>query len=144
MTQSNSDTTQRLRFCLVPLKESTDKRGSLCVIDPSDGQFPFEVKRVFWITGVPEGEVRGDHAHRSCSEVIVPLRGSFVAHVNDGRETADFLMDDHRQGLFIPPMVWCSFSDFSADCLCLCLASEGYGPEGYIDSLEDYLKEVRP
>lgn len=110
------------------------------MVDPMNMAFPFEIKRVFWIHGVPSGEVRGEHAHHTCAEVLIPVSGSFTAHVTDGGHTADFVMDNRAEGLYIPPMAWCSFSDFSADCVCLCLASHPYDKEGYINSLEDFIE----
>ncbi len=119
-----------------------DERGSLCVVN-GDEDFPFEVKRVFWIFGVPYGECRGKHAHQTCAEVVVPVKGSLTARITDANGTTDIRLSNPSEALYIPEMVWCEFMDFSEDCVCLCLASEAYEPKGYINSLEEYLKEVR-
>lgn len=129
-------------FGIIEIKEHIDERGLLCVVDPEKDSFPFVVKRIFWIYGVPKGQQRGQHAHRTCAELVVPLRGSFTAHVTDGRRTANFIMDNPCRGLYIPPMVWCSFSDFTADCVCLCLASQAYELQGYINDKSLFLKEI--
>lgn len=131
-------------FGLIRFREAADKRGTLCVADPENGGFPFAIKRVFWIHGVPEGTARGEHAHHTCAEVVIPVSGSFTAHVTDGQRSADFVMDDSHQGLYIPPMVWCSLTDFSADCVCLCLASEPYDGTGYINAIDDFIKQAKP
>lgn len=130
-------------YGLFSLKTTVDTRGTLCVADPSDSGFPFEVKRAFWIYGVPEGAVRGQHAHHTCAEVLVPVCGSFRAHVDDGHHTMTFDMARRDMGLFIPPMVWCSFSHFSPDCVCLCLTPEAYDREGYINSIDDFHKALQ-
>ena len=130
----------RRDFGILPLQESVDERGALCVADSLNEGFPFEIRRVFWIYGVPGGKTRGEHAHETCAEVLVPVCGSFTAHVTDGECTKDFVMADRHQGLYIPPMVWCSFTDFSEDCVCLCLASHPYDKEGYINDLDEFLK----
>lgn len=137
ISQSPSD------FGIIPLPHHTDERGTLCVADGSDQVFPFKVKRAFWIYDVPADQTRGQHAHHSCAEVVIPLCGSFVAHVNDGTRTIDFVMNNRNEGLYIPPMVWCSFSDFSTDCVCLCLTSDEYDKEGYINDLKLYLNEIQ-
>ena len=54
----------------------TDSRGNLAIIDNVESVLPFNVQRVFWIYNVPEGQVRGLHAHRTCSEVLVAVKGS--------------------------------------------------------------------
>lgn len=120
----------------------TDERGSLGVADPVSGHFPFETKRVFWIYDVPEGQKRGAHAHHTCPEILIPLKGRFTARVHDGEKEYEYEMDNPRNGLYIPAMVWCDFSDFSADCLCLCLAPEAYDQEGYINDFEQFLREA--
>ena len=102
------------------LKEITDERGALCVADFSDNTLPFEIKRAFWIYDVPHGKQRGEHAHRTCEELLIPIQGSFTAHIT-----------------------WCRFSNFTIDCVCLCLASENYFKEGYINDLSTFLKEVK-
>lgn len=127
---------------LIDIPTFTDARGTLCVADGAAGGFPFEVKRAFWIYGVPAGQTRGSHAHRTCAEVVIPLCGNVVAHVTDGVQSADFLLDDRRRGLYIPAMTWCSFSNFSADCVCLCLTPEPYDEAGYINDKEKFLKQV--
>lgn len=143
MTQPKKFSNIPETFGLIDIPHSADERGMLCVADPADGRFPFDVKRVFWIYGVPEGGTRGSHAHHTCAEVLVPVKGSFVAHVDDGRRTADYVMDSPKHGLYIPAKAWCSFTDFSADCVCLCLASHPYEPEGYINDYDEFLKAVR-
>ena len=44
------------------LKTFTDERGSLTVAETGK-DLPFEVKRAYWIYGVPEGHERGKHAN---------------------------------------------------------------------------------
>ena len=45
------------------LKTFTDERGSLTVAETGK-DLPFEVKRAYWIYGVPKGHERGKHANR--------------------------------------------------------------------------------
>lgn len=103
---------------------------------------PFDIRRIFWIGGVPSGETRGSHAHRTCAEIVVPVCGSFKATITDNCGTSVFQMCNPAEGLFIPPMAWCVLSDFSKDCVCLCLASENYDADGYINDFEEFRKEV--
>ena len=52
----------------------TDERGSLTVVE-SDKDIPFEVKRAYWIYGVPEGKERGKHANRITYQYLVAVKG---------------------------------------------------------------------
>lgn len=135
--------TKNRTFGIINLKEVIDERGALCVVEANEMDFPFDIKRVFWIYGVPADKTRGKHAHRTCSEILIPVHGSFVAHVTDGERTEHIIMDSPRHGLYIPPMVWCSFSDFTPDCVCLCLTSQTYDTNGYINDLTQFEEEIR-
>ena len=115
-----------------------DERGTLSVADGVNGRFPFVVERVFWISDVPADQSRGAHAHRTCAEVVVPLRGSLTACLHDGEREYRYVLDNPQRGLYIPPMVWCSFLKFSAYCLCLCLTPAPYDKAGYIDAFEQF------
>ena len=131
-------------FGLFTLPEYQDGRGALGVAETDNLHFPFPVRRVFWIRNVPAGQTRGSHAHRTCAEVLIALSGSLKAHVANATRARDFSLNSPTQGLFIPAMTWCSFSDFTPDCICLCLASHPYEREGYINSLADFYKETKP
>ncbi len=109
----------------------TDARGSLCVAENAD--LPFEVKRVFWIFDVPEGQTRGCHAHNTCAEVVFPITGSFEIEVDDGTESMTLLMDSPNRGIHIPPKVWCKLKNFAPGTVCVVLASQEYDAEGYIN-----------
>lgn len=123
-------------FKIIPLPESRDERGALVHVERTD--LPFDLKRVFWIYGVPEGRTRGGHAHHSQAEIIIPVRGSFSIFVDDGHETASFRMDSPRQGIYIGPDVWSELSLFSADCVCVVLCSEPYDHTGYVATYDEF------
>lgn len=118
----------------------SDARGALTFVQ--DVGFP--IKRAFWIYEVPEGAERGGHAHRSCTELLFAVKGSFDVELSYGDETVNVHIDRPNHGVFIRPMVWCRLHNFSADFVGLCLASQEYKPEGYINSKEEFLAETRP
>lgn len=121
-----------------------DRRGELTVAQSCGiNSLPFHVERVFWVSKVPAGEERGKHAHRTCWEALVAVRGSFTVKVDNGRVPArSFLLKDTQSGLLIPPMVWCELYSFSADAVCLCMASGCYDQKGYISDYNEYLETV--
>lgn len=121
----------------------TDERGSLCIAENGAGHMPYPLQRAFWIFDVKEGMQRGSHAHRTCSEVIIPVNGSFTVELTNGKESARVVLDSPAQGLLIPPMVWCNLKDFTPHAVCLCLASAAYDPDGYINNIEDYYREMK-
>lgn len=127
---------------LIELPEIMDERGCLSFVQ-SQVNVPFAIERVFWIWDVKPGQSRGGHAHRTCSEVVFPLKGAFDMHIDDGVEQACLRMDSPTCGILIPAGVWCHLTDFLPGTVCLALASHPYDASGYINNHKDYLKEVR-
>ena len=92
-----------------------DGRGTLTVWDNA---VPFTPKRVFWIQGIPHGEQRAGHGHRECQQAIFAVRGSFMVN--------DRILANPSIGLYIPTNEIITLHSFSADAVCLVLASEHY------------------
>ena len=126
---------------LYTFSTTSDERGSLSFLENSPG-LPFNIVRTFWIYNIPEGQERGNHAHRTCQEIIIPVHGSFHIEVTDGTNTADIVMNQPEKGLLVPEMIWCRLHSFSPDAVCLCLASQQYDKEGYINEFEQYKHEM--
>lgn len=124
---------------LLPFQDISDYRGELYVIE-SARHVPFEVKRVFWITSLPQDIVRGGHAHRHCHQFIVALKGRLDVVVDDGRETRTFRLDSPAEGLHVPPGIWAREESFSEDVLYLVLASDHYDEADYIRDYQDFIR----
>lgn len=118
-----------------------DLRGKLAV-----GEFtkdvPFPAKRFFIVYAVPSAYVRGEHAHKRCSQYLVAVNGSLRVMMDDGRNREDILLDSPTKGLVIPPMVWASQYHYSSDAVLLVFASEPYDPDDYIRDYETFLKRA--
>jgi UDP-2-acetamido-3-amino-2,3-dideoxy-glucuronate N-acetyltransferase len=124
----------------VPLVE--DMRGNLVAWQLERG-LPFAPARSFLIFDVPSKEVRGEHAHHRCAQMLVCLQGSLVVLCDDGRHRQEFLLDDRTVGLHVPPMVWGTQYKYSEDAMLLVFASRPYEPSDYIRSYEEFLVERR-
>ena len=128
---------------LESFKCSTDKRGSLCVAQSNLLHQDFDIKRVFWIYNVPEGAVRGEHANRSCTELLVAVHGSVRVWLTDGKSECEVVLDHPEKGLYIPPMVWCRLTHFSKECVCMCMANQDYNEDLYINKYDAFIKETQ-
>lgn len=135
----------KLKDCVtIPLPTHSDNRGNLTVIAPQfvAKHLPFEPKRWFWIHGVAPDAIRGEHAHRTCWEMVVAVSGSFKLTLHDGTKENTFILDSPHQGVIIPPMVWCRLWDFRPDTVCLTMASDDYDTSGYINDFKAFIKET--
>lgn len=119
-----------------------DSRGRLTFLE-GGVHLPFEVKRIFWITDVPKNKTRGGHAHWTCHEVVIPIRGSFEIELDDGDLCATVTLDDPTCGITIPAGVWCELRHFEPGTVCLVVASQEYDVSGYALDRESWLKELK-
>jgi len=46
---------------------------------------PFEVKRIYYLYGVPENQERGAHAHKELFQLLLAASGSFNVELDDGK-----------------------------------------------------------
>lgn len=126
---------------LIELNRVLDYRGSL-VVGELPSSLPFEVKRFFYVSNVPEGEPRGIHAHKQCHQFLVCVAGSVKAMVDDGEAREVHMLEAGGPGLHMPPLTWGCQYDYSADAVLLVLASHPYDPGDYIHEYKEFLAIV--
>jgi hypothetical protein len=116
---------------LITLPQVADARGNLTFIE-ARRHVPFDIERVYYLYDVPGGADRGGHAHRTLSQLLVALSGSFDVHTDTGRTRQTFHLNRANFGLFIPPMIWREIDNFSGGSVCLVLASARFDEADYI------------
>lgn len=121
----------------IPLPTFTDPRGNLTAIDLAQTA-PFEVRRVFYIYGMPPGATRGDHAAFD-PEFIVCLSGHCRMTIHDGKSETVVPLSSPGKGYFLPPLLWRKFDSFSEDCVLLCFSDRAYRTEDCIRNFDDFL-----
>lgn len=117
-------------------------QGNLVALEKG-AQFPFDIKRVYYIWGTQKDVVRGHHAHKKLEQVILCVSGSCDFILDNGRERTTVHMDNPAQGLYIKHNIWREFTNFSPDCVVVVLASEYYDESDYIRDYEQFLQEFR-
>lgn len=117
------------------LTSFTDKRGILTSIESGD-DIPFEIKRIFYMHHIVSD--RGGHAHIDTDQVVIAISGNFQIELFDGSDTVSFYMDNPTRGLYIPRMIFIRLFDFSADAVCLVLASTHYDIKKSIRSIDEF------
>jgi UDP-2-acetamido-3-amino-2,3-dideoxy-glucuronate N-acetyltransferase len=119
-----------------------DPRGDLTVGEFESG-FPFRPKRYFIISGVPSGEIRGEHAHKECHQFLVCAYGQCSVTVDDGKNQLEVQLNRPNLGIYVPPMIWGRQWQYSADAALLVYASELYDPADYIREYDAFVTAVR-
>lgn len=121
--------------------EMGDERGNLVVIEGHQ-DIPFDIKRVFYMYGSDPTIVRGQHANRRSSFVLINVSGTSKVRITDGHDEIIVVLDKPRMGVYIPPMYWKDMYDFSKDSVLLVLSDEHYDGNEYIRNYSDFIKEV--
>ncbi|HOT03694.1 MAG TPA: FdtA/QdtA family cupin domain-containing protein [Methanolinea sp.] len=113
--------------------------GTLTYIEEKS-YIPFLVKRIFWLTNIPENSIRGNHAHKNVYEIIVAISGSFSVRVNDGQRVELFQLSSPSSGILIAPYVWIELFNFTSDSICLVIASGEYNEKDYIRNYDEFIQ----
>lgn len=124
------------------LKTFSDMRGNLSVANILQ-EIPFIPKRYFMVYDVPSKETRGEHAHKTCQQFLICVRGSCQVLVDDGVNRSTVLLDSPEVGLLIPPKVWGTQFKYSEEALLAVFASEEYNSDDYIREYSEFLKFIK-
>lgn len=131
------------KYKFIELTKITDGRGNLTFIE-AERHVPFKIKRLYFIYAVPRNQIRGSHAHKKLHQFIIAMSGSFNIILDDGISgRKKYRLMKPNIGLYVAPMVWREFNNFSADAVCLCIVSEFYDNNDYIRDYEDFKKMVK-
>ncbi|OJX41177.1 MAG: isomerase [Chloroflexi bacterium 44-23] len=142
MKQEISEDSDVIGARLFKLPLVVDLRGSLTFAEISKS-LPFIPNRFFMVFDVPSKEVRGEHAHRTCHQFLLCVKGSCSVVVDNGRKRVEFLLNHPSLGIHIPPMIWATQYKYSPDAVLLVLASDVYIAEDYIRDYDLFLEEIK-
>lgn len=120
---------------LLNFKNFTDDRGELVFISDD---IPFNIKRIFYIYGIPKGAERGGHAHKKCQQIIIPISGKFEVKLVTPMNINNFVLNDPKIGLYVGVLTWAELFNFNDDSICLVLASELYDEADYFRDFKQY------
>ena len=112
--------------------------GRVVVLDCA-ALLPFDVKRVYWIHGMRQGEQRGGHAHRTLTQAVVAVAGRISFELDDGYTRTTHLLERPNDYLIVPPSHWRDFTALEPGSTLLVLASAPYEEADYIRDYSDFL-----
>lgn len=129
---------------LVPIQMIEDYPDGNLGVAEQEKNVPFEIKRVYFITGFDHQEaVRGKHAHKELEQIIFCLNGSFDLTLDDGEKRQVLQMDNPYVGIKLGRLLWHEMTNFSKDCVVLVLASDFYDEADYIRDYQEFLTLVK-
>jgi len=105
----------------------------------SPKNFPFDIKRIFYLYDIPVNLSRGAHAHKQLQQFIASVMGSFAVTIDDGTNKKTFKLEKPDLGLYVPPLIWVELADFSINSIVLVLTSDVYKEQDYIRNYKEFL-----
>jgi len=101
---------------------------------------PFDIKRVFTVIS-KVGNIRGNHAHKKCSQLLVCVSGEIEVITDNGNQEVAYKLSDMSQGLLIPPGIWASQKYLEQNSVLMVLCDALYDADDYIHNY-DYFKKL--
>lgn len=130
-------------YSKIILPKFTDNRGELISMELIK-QIPFEIERIFFIKCKNNFD-RGNHAHKNCHELLIPVNGSFNLELDDGTRQETLICNQSDVGIIINPRVWLNITNIVDNCIILAICSHPYTLDeniSNIHTLQQYNNEI--
>ncbi|MDE7407391.1 MAG: FdtA/QdtA family cupin domain-containing protein [Muribaculaceae bacterium] len=140
METNNNHSLSTIDECrIIELDRHRHENGSLSVVS-NNGEFPFSVRRLFYLYDVPGDSERGGHSHHQAQELIVAVSGSFDVTLDDGHHRRTFTLNRPYRALYIPAGIWRGLDNFSSGSVCLVLTSHTFDEADYVRQYDRFLQ----
>ena len=116
---------------------STVDAGELSFFEATH-EIPFDIKRIYYISKVPEGIRRGFHAHKELKQLLFCPYGKIqlILENENGREEIE--LSDPSVGVFIDRCTWREMLWMEKNSVLCVAASDFYTEDDYIRNYEDF------
>ena len=104
-----------------------------------NSKFPIKVKRIFIIYG-KKNHIRGDHAHKKCSQVFFPIMGKIKINMKY-KKTEKSINLSHKgsKALLVPPRIWSRVEFLKNNSVALVLTDYEYDFKDYIETYKEFI-----
>ena len=127
----------------VPSTLISEPTGNLGVLETGK-DFEFVAKRVFYLTDICNGAVRGQHSHKELKQAIACLSGSFTIELDNGVCTQSFEMTAKGNALLLDGKVWRTMRNFSEGAVVIVLCDREYRFDEVIREYSEFQQYVGP
>ena len=123
---------------IINFKKFTKASGKLLPIT-FNNKFPIKVKRIFIIYGKKK-YIRGDHAHKKCSQVFFPIMGKIKINMKYKKnEKSINLSHKGSKALLVPPRIWSRVEFLNNNSAVLVLTDYEYDYRDYIETYKEFV-----
>ena len=125
----------------IKLKSFKKKSGKLIPIN-FDKTFPIKVKRFFYIYG-KKNQYRGNHAHKKCTQIFIPIFGKIKLNLISGYKKKFFELNYKKNyGVVVPPKTWIKLHFLHKNSIVLVICNKKYEYKDYLATYKEYLKFI--
>jgi hypothetical protein len=126
----------------VKFKSFKKKSGTLIPFSLKKS-FPIKVKRIFIING-KKNFVRGDHAHKKCSQFVFPILGKIKINCTTKTEVKNIILNyKKKEGYLLKPKTWCKIKFLTKNAILLVACDMEYKFTDYIEKYSDFLRIIK-
>ena len=123
-------------------KKFTKKSGHLVPISFKK-DVPFKPKRIFLIYG-KKNFLRGDHAHKKCSQFFIPISGKIELFFTDSNKSKNVILDSKKKkGILLEPLTWCKVTFKTKNAVMMVFCDREYEFNDYIEVYSEFKKIIR-
>jgi dTDP-4-dehydrorhamnose 3,5-epimerase-like enzyme len=114
-----------------------EDNGELSVFEQNFDAIPFLIKRIFNVRS-EKNSIRGKHAHRLCSQLLICSNGSIEVICDDSFVQKVFLLDKPNYGLLVPPGIWAEQKYIQKNSSMTVVCDRLYEPKDYISDYDEF------
>ena len=111
--------------------------GELVVFEENIAVIPFSIKRIFNVRSEKDS-VRGKHAHRLCSQILICSNGSIQVTCDDSTNKEIYILDKPNYGLLVSPGIWAEQKYIKQNTSMTVICDRLYEAEDYISNYTDF------
>jgi dTDP-4-dehydrorhamnose 3,5-epimerase-like enzyme len=123
---------------MLTLPKKGDKTGFLRFLEFE--KLSFNPQRIFWVSGVPKGAVRGGHGHYSDQQQLFCIKGEVVVVLVSASGEREFILKE-GDSCFMDKMVWAQQTYLTGQDILLVLCSTKFDAEDYFYNREEVFNE---
>ena len=112
-----------------------ENNGDLVVVEGSI--IPFNMSRVFTVRASKDS-VRGEHAHRHCSQLLICTNGEVEVKCDDSSTNEVYILDKPNFGLLIAPGIWTEQKYIKNNTILTVLCDRPYEEADYLRNYDDF------
>jgi hypothetical protein len=101
----------------------------------------FNTERIFFLKSKKEC-VRGNHAHRECTQIFLSVKGNIELLINNKNGTKKILLKQFVNILKVPPLNWVTVK-MKKDQLLMVLCDKKFSNKEYIKKYDEFLKIIK-